>query len=241
MLFAAGGSNYQESGSLNLTEQGKQIFLNAVRYMLGIEIDLTKASEPQPVNDSEDVLRDVILSWTPGIYPCTHTIYFGTDFNDVNDGTALINEKQADTTYDVGRLEFGTTYYWRVDEVNDSADATVYTGNIWNFTTEPFALKIPSGNITASASSQSGETTGPENTINESGLDPENIDLHTMITQDMWSTDPAAFGEPAWIQYDFDKVYKLHQMLIWNYNGEVILTGFGVKDVNIEYSEDGQI
>jgi len=198
------------------------------------------ASEPDPTDEAVDVPREVILSWTPGIYPCTHTIYFGTDFNDVNDGTALINEKQADTTYDVGRLEFGTTYYWRVDEVNDSADATVYTGNIWSFTTEPFAIKIPSGNITASASSQSSETEDPENTINESGLDPNNIDLHTTNTTDMWSTNPANFGEPAWIQYDFDKVYKLHQMLVWNYNGEIILSGFGVKDVNIEYSEDGE-
>ncbi len=240
MLFTAGGSGGQESGSLNLTEQGKQIFLNAVRYMLGIEIDLTKASEPQPGNDSGDVLRNVILSWKPGIYPGTHTIYFGTDFNDVNDGAALISEKQADTTYDLGSLDFGTTYYWRVDEVNDSADATVYTGNIWSFTTEAYALKIPSGNITASASSQASDIQVPENTINESGLDPNHMDLHTKITQDMWSTDPAAFGEPAWIQYDFDKVYKLHQMLVWNYNGEVILSGFGVKDVNIEYSEDGQ-
>ncbi len=218
--------------------------------MNGFEIEVlsgggfSMAGKPQPPNGESDVAQDVILAWTPGEYVerdgGTHNVYFGTDFNDVNDGIVLLSEGQDVNTFDPGRLEFNTTYYWRVDEVNSTPDATVYRGSIWSFTTEPIAYKIPSSSITASASSQAGDTTGPENTINESGLDPNNMDLHTKNTEDMWATDPAAFGEPAWIQYDFDKLYKLHQMLVWNYNGEIILSGFGVKDVNIEYSEDGE-
>ena len=56
----------------------------------------------------------------------------------------------------------------------------------------------------------------------------------------MWSTDDANSTDPAWIQYDFGKVYKLYQMLVWNYNGQSLLAGFGIKDVNIQYSEDGE-
>jgi hypothetical protein len=200
----------------------------------------TTASVIYPEDEAIDVHRDVILSWKPGIYPGTHNVYFGTDFNDVNDGTALMSENQSDTTYDVGRLEFGQIYYWRIDEVNDSADATVYRGNVWSFTAEAFAIKIPSGNITASASSHESEEFNPENTIDESGLDPNDMDLHSTSSEAMWLTDDANAAEPAWIQFDFDKVYKLHQMLVWNYNGQFVLTGFGIQDVNIEYSEDGQ-
>ena len=45
---------------------------------------------------------------------------------------------------------------------------------------------------------------------------------------------------PFYIQYEFDAVYKLHEMLVWNYNVafELIL-GFGFKDTTVEYSVDG--
>jgi len=59
------------------------------------------------------------------------------------------------------------------------------------------------------------------------------------MTAAMWLS--AADGpEPAWIQFEFDRVYKLHEMLVWNYNVafEEIL-GFGVKEVSVEYSENG--
>jgi hypothetical protein len=205
-------------------------------------IDPSLASKPKPPNGATEVLRNVVLSWKPGEYPGTHNIYFGTDFNDVNDSIAdvLLSEGQDANTFDPGLLELGQIYYWRVDEVNDSADSTLYRGNIWSFTTEPFAYKIPSASITASASSQENDTSGPENTINESGLDPNNMDLHLTSSETMWLTDDANAAEPAWIQYDFNKLYKLHQMLVWNYNGQFVLSGFGVKDANIEYSEDGQ-
>ena len=109
------------------------------------------AVKPNPENKAEDVFRNVILSWRPGEYPGTHNVYLSTDFNDVNDSTALMSETQDINTYDPGLLEYGTTYYWRIDEVNDSADATVYRGGIWSFTTEAYSLKLPYANITVSA------------------------------------------------------------------------------------------
>ena len=55
----------------------------------------------------------------------------------------------------------------------------------------------------------------------------------------MWlssGTDPNV----TWIQYEFDRVYKLDQMLVWNYNSTVEpLIGFGIREATIEYSVDG--
>jgi hypothetical protein len=55
----------------------------------------------------------------------------------------------------------------------------------------------------------------------------------------MWAT---AEGQalPAWIRYEFDKPYQLHEMLVWNYNGVSFLTSIGLQDVTVEYSTDGE-
>ena len=199
----------------------------------------TLALKPNPADGDDDIPRDVILSWTPGELAETHNVYFGTNFNDVNDSVAdvLLSEGQDANTFSPGRLEFSQIYYWRIDEVNASPDSTVYEGDIWSFTVEPLAYKIPFDEITASASTASDSE--PNDTVNEAGLNPDDMDLHLNDIMTMWLSDGTENG-PPWIRYDFDKVYKLHQMLVWNYNGPTIFLGFGIKDVNIEYSEDGE-
>ena len=153
--------------------------------------------------------------------------------NAVESGTAEAVSNIGVNSYNPGPLNYETTYYWRVDEVNDSPDRTVYEGSVWSFITEPYAVPIPTQAISASASSHA-EGQDPENTINGSGLV---ADIHSTVTADMWTT---AAGETsqAWILYEFDKVYILNEMLIWNYNGQLILTMFGLQDVTIEYSTD---
>jgi len=55
----------------------------------------------------------------------------------------------------------------------------------------------------------------------------------------MWLSAGRA-PQPNWIQYEFDKVYKLHQMPVWNYNMALELSfGLGVKDATVQYSLDG--
>ena len=41
------------------------------------------ATNPVPETEAIDILRDVILSWTPGEYAQTHDVYFGTALDDV--------------------------------------------------------------------------------------------------------------------------------------------------------------
>ncbi|MHC4518595.1 MAG: LamG-like jellyroll fold domain-containing protein, partial [Planctomycetota bacterium] len=62
---------------------------------------------------------------------------------------------------------------------------------------------------------------------------------HSTTVTDMWAGAPPA-GELAYIQYEFDKVYKLYELQVWNYNFTFeLLFGFGLKDVTIEYSDNG--
>ncbi len=198
------------------------------------------AHVPSPVNAETDVLRNVVLSWTPGVYAVNHDVYFGTSFDDVNSATATADPagvymgRQDLNTYATARLELGETYYWRIDEVNAPPDYTVYEGSVWQFTVEPVTYPIAGTSITATASSSNSAEEGLENTINGSGLDAN--DLHSAENTDMWlssAVDPNA----AWIQYELDRVYKLHQMLVWNHNSLLEpAIGFGVKDAAIEYS-----
>jgi hypothetical protein len=195
----------------------------------------TKARNPIPANEESDVPRDVILGWTPGPSAATHNVYFGTSFDDVYNGIGGVT--QSVTSYaPAQRLDFSTTYYWRVDEVDAPPDSTVYQGSLWSFTTEPVAYPIV--NITAAASS-SDTAKGPENTVNGSGLDATGL-LHTKTSDDnMWLSSMMG-PQPAWIEYEFDNVYKLHEMWIWNSNDSLEpAIGLGFKDVTIEYSLNG--
>jgi concanavalin A-like lectin/glucanase superfamily protein/F5/8 type C domain-containing protein len=194
------------------------------------------AANPQPTAAQTDVPRDPVLSWTAGEFAATHNVYFGDNFDDVNNGvaSALIADGIAETTVAPGRLAFETTYYWRVDEVNAAPDYTVFEGVVWSFTVEPLAYPVEG--VMATSNGSSDATAGPENTVNGSGLNAN--DEHSVAATDMWLATPGA--EPLWIQYAFDRVYRLHEMLVWNYNVQFeLILGFGLKDVTVEYSENG--
>jgi hypothetical protein len=96
---------------------------------------------PQPYNGQTDVARDAAVSWRPGNYVVSHDVYFGTDFDDVNEATTasgVYAGPQDPCEYDPpGDLELNTTYYWRIDEVNDPC---LWKGNVWQFTVANFII-----------------------------------------------------------------------------------------------------
>ncbi|MGE5295325.1 MAG: LamG-like jellyroll fold domain-containing protein [Solirubrobacterales bacterium] len=200
--------------------------------------DRSLAREPTPPDGTLNVPPDVLLGWKPGNFAVAHDVYFGAVFDDVNDAGrsdprgVLVGQDQTIAQYDPqGPLEYGKTYYWRIDEVNAAPDSTIFKGMTWSFTVEPYGYPIT--NVTATASSfQPGM--GPENTINGSGLD--DLDQHSTESTQMWMSEAKS---PIWIQYEFDKVYKLHELWVWNSNQMVeSFVGFGAKSVTIEYSTD---
>ncbi len=199
-----------------------------------------KATEPYPKDKAADVSRDTVLSWKSGLFAATHNIYLGTAPADVSAASpakplgVLTGQVPDANTFDPTRLEFGQTYYWRVDEVNaPPTSATVFTGDVWSFTVEPAVYPVK--NILATASSSFDATTGPERTIDGSGLNA--AEGHSTVTGTMWLTNTAP---PVWIQYQFDDVYQLQEMWVWNSNQMIeSFAGLGAKDVTVEYSTDG--
>ncbi len=197
------------------------------------------ALSPKPQNAAGDVPQDIALGWTAGGFAASHDVYLGVSADDVENATrdnplgVLVSQGQADATYAPGSLEFGTTYYWRIDEVNAAPDFTIFKGSVWSFTVEPYSYPVTPIAATASGS---GANMGPQNTINGSGLNADG--QHSVESTQMWLSSTA---KPAWIQYEFDRAYKLDKMWVWNSNQAIeAILGFGAKTVTIEYSADGQ-
>ncbi|NQV32838.1 MAG: discoidin domain-containing protein, partial [Phycisphaeraceae bacterium] len=195
------------------------------------------AGNPAPENEATDVLRDVILTWAPSPNPSTHSVYFGSDFDDVNTATAPTEAGLDVNSLDVGRLDFGVTYFWRIDEVNTSPDKTVFKGDVWSFSVEPYSILVPGEDIIVTASSISNEFSIPENTINGSGLDADGA--HSIVSEAMWFTGTVDLD--PWIQYELNGVKKLDTAKVWNSNSAAEMAiGWGIKDVEIVYSVDGE-
>ena len=190
-----------------------------------------------PANRASDVFRDVVLTWKPGENFQTHNVYFGTSADAVasadtaNPLEVLVSEGQDAASFDPGQLEFGGSYYWRVDDVNGAPDFTVNTGTVSSFTVETMAFSITDVSVTASSSTG---LSVPENTINGSGMAE---DLHGVFAADMWVSGDI----PATIDYAFDQAYKLHELWIWNSNQLIeSFLGFSAKDIVIAHSLDGE-
>ena len=189
-----------------------------------------RASKPSPANGAKEVPVKTTLSWTPGDYAGQHRILLSDDLAAVTAGAAIV-ATQGDESYDAtGKLAFGTTYYWRIDESNNTTGWD--QGSVWSFTTESFSYPLAVSAATAS-SAQPGMSA--QNAINGSGLNA--LDQHSTDGTQMWMS---AGVKPDWIQFAFDGVHKLDKMLVWNSNQVVEgIVGFGAKDVTVEYSIDG--
>jgi len=97
------------------------------------------AYNPSPPDGSKFVDLDVTLGWTAGFGNVSHNVYFGDDFDDVNDGLGdTFRANQLSASFDIGvlypdGLVPGKTYYWRIDEV-ESGGGMTYKGELWSFT-----------------------------------------------------------------------------------------------------------
>ena len=89
-----------------------------------------KAYDVNPEDGVMFVDPNVTLNWTAGFGSIFHTVYFGDDFDTVNDATG--GNSQALVGYNPGPLELNKTYYWRVDEFDGD---NLYKGDVLSFTT----------------------------------------------------------------------------------------------------------
>ncbi len=101
------------------------------------------AFSPNPQDGATSVNTTAILSWKPGNHAASHQIYFGTDKDAVRNANTASPEYKGtrdlgSERYDPGNLAWYTTYYWRVDEVNNVNADSPWIGRVWSFTTFDF-------------------------------------------------------------------------------------------------------
>ncbi|MBM4028404.1 MAG: hypothetical protein FJ280_23870, partial [Planctomycetes bacterium] len=99
------------------------------------------AYSPSPANGAVDAPQSGALSWSAGEKAQKHDVYFGDDKAAVaaaDSKSPLFKGSQTGTTFNAGALEWGKTYYWRVDEVNPAEAASPWKGSVWSFTTATF-------------------------------------------------------------------------------------------------------
>jgi hypothetical protein len=114
--------------------------------LAGVIGDQPLATRPGPKDDSLILATWVNLSWSPGDFAVSHDIYIGDNFDDVDAGAeSTFVGNQADTFVVAGFPGFafpdglvpGSTYYWRIDEVNDTEPDSPWKGDIWSFSIAP--------------------------------------------------------------------------------------------------------
>jgi len=138
-IMGLGGSRSVKA-DYNVTNPGK----TTVMYDATLP-NLCAAWRPHPVDGQTKVhssTTSVVLEWIPG--DCLgrggwHNLYFGTDADAVCNGEPgiIVPEFKGSLRlpyYDAGTLPLWTTFYWRVDEINELPTPPT-KGDCWTFTT----------------------------------------------------------------------------------------------------------
>jgi hypothetical protein len=122
------------------------------------------ASRPNPADGALYEDTWVSLSWKPGDFAVSQDVYLGDNFDDVNDGLGDTFRGNQISLYFVAGfpgypypdgLVPGTTYYWRIDEVNEAEPNSPWKGKVWSFT-------VPSKKAYTPVPADGAEFVGPD-------------------------------------------------------------------------------
>ncbi len=108
------------------------------------------ATLPTPANGVVLSSTPVDLFWTAGVYAVSQNLYFGENLDDVDAGAESTFLALGQTAAGVAvpitvdDLIADTTYYWRIDAVNDVNPDSPWKGQIWSFTLAPQVASAPS-------------------------------------------------------------------------------------------------
>jgi len=105
------------------------------------------AYAPNPADQATHIGIHTALSWSPGAETAEQNVYFGGNFDDVNNATyaqpcgvyittlgAESNSIARSVFHPADELEMDKTYYWRIDAVNDLTSPFLWKGEVWSFT-----------------------------------------------------------------------------------------------------------
>ncbi len=99
----------------------------------------SRPAEPAPVSGATGVDLEATLSWRPGheaartrsLWARTRTPWWTAPPRSV---------RSPSPSYEPASLQFGTTYYWKVSEVNEAATPSAWDSEVWSFTTREYAV-----------------------------------------------------------------------------------------------------
>jgi parallel beta-helix repeat protein len=124
----------------------KLIYLASILVLSLTGQGWSQASDPKPADGALHNATWVSLSWRPGVDAASNDIYLGENSDDVKNGTGgTFRGNQSTPFFVLGFPGFpypnglvpGTTYYWRIDEINDLHPDSPWTGNVWSFMIPP--------------------------------------------------------------------------------------------------------
>ena len=100
---------------------------------------------PDPSNGAVDVEHTPTLTWSPGVYADSHQVFFGADEDAVKNADTSSPEYKGSgnlgaESYEPEKLEWNTTYYWRIDEAYNVNPDSPWIGSLWSFTTANFLI-----------------------------------------------------------------------------------------------------
>ncbi len=104
------------------------------------------ATTPYPAAGAIHTPQTAILTWTAAEVAARQDVYFGEDADAVAEADVTSadiyrgRQGAASSEFDPGELEWGKTYYWRVDEVNGAEADSPWAGSVWSFTTADFLV-----------------------------------------------------------------------------------------------------
>ena len=178
-------------------------------------------------------MPDSLLSWNSGVNAYLHTIYIGTNYDDVNE--ASVNNisgikyfvQQDDNYYAPKSLDYNTTYYWRVDEQDNYK---VTRGRIWTFKTRDITYQAYKPNPVSGATDMGYlQTLSWSPSLNsvkhDVYLGTDYIDVNNATIENPMNTLVSIGQEPNYYQPD---ILKFSQLYYWRVD-EIDCNGITTK------------
>jgi len=131
------------------------IYLTSLVLVLSLTSEgWPKASNPSPPDGTLLPSTWATLGWRAGEHAVSFDIYVGENYDDVKNGTGGTfrgNQSRSTSFFILGfpgypypnGLVPGTTYYWRIDEINDQHPDSPWVGDVWSFKIPPSTAYDP--------------------------------------------------------------------------------------------------
>jgi hypothetical protein len=192
----------------------------------------TSAASPSPADGA--VIRSTWtnLTWAPGASAISHNVYLGENYDEVAEGTGdTFQGNQTSTDLTIGFAGFpypdglisGTTYYWRIDEVDST---NTYTGDVWSFTIAPKNAFDPNPNNGADSVDQDVELSWEPGfgailhyvVFGENFDDVNNTAMGTPVGQSKYKPGTLELAKTYYWRVDAFEGIATHRGDIWSFN-----------------------